>query len=212
MGIVERIYALKESANISAKDLAEASGVSAATLSQWKKGLQKPSTDAVIKIADYFGVSTDYLLKGEVPHERKKNESNGLSMKTAKVKRRVEFDVVKNGLIALFNFKLSNKMPYDDAMGRLGARLKSSLCEMFSNDISEERIREFVALTLNFNDGYTGDTSDFPNYSEFKKMMSHKPHCKEDAAIELLSDLNDELEIMKAEKDEELVFGEATSS
>jgi len=30
-----------------------------------EKGRQKPSTDAIIKLAKYFGVSTDYLLTGE---------------------------------------------------------------------------------------------------------------------------------------------------
>ena len=32
---------------------------------KWRKGLQKPSVDAVIKIATYFGVSTDYILLGK---------------------------------------------------------------------------------------------------------------------------------------------------
>jgi len=31
-------------------------------ISEWKKGKAKPSTDAIKKLADYFGVSTDYLL------------------------------------------------------------------------------------------------------------------------------------------------------
>jgi len=30
--------------------------------SQWKKGKFEPSANAIIKIANYFGVSTDYLL------------------------------------------------------------------------------------------------------------------------------------------------------
>ena len=33
-----------------------------ASITQWKKGIAKPSFDAIIKISDYFNVTTDYLL------------------------------------------------------------------------------------------------------------------------------------------------------
>jgi len=42
-------------------------------VTEWKQGKSKPSTDAIVKIADYFGVTTDYLLKG-VPQERLEDE------------------------------------------------------------------------------------------------------------------------------------------
>jgi len=45
-------------------ELGKATGVSNKTISGWKQGLSKPSADAVVKIAKYFGVSTDYLLTG----------------------------------------------------------------------------------------------------------------------------------------------------
>ena len=34
-------------------------------ITEWKKGKARPSTDAVIKLARYFGVTTDYLLTGK---------------------------------------------------------------------------------------------------------------------------------------------------
>lgn len=47
--------------------MSKATGINTSTLTQWKKGLQKPSVDAIIKIAKHFGVTTDYLLLGEEP-------------------------------------------------------------------------------------------------------------------------------------------------
>ncbi len=38
-------------------------GVSTATLSNWKSGNYSPKTDKLKKIADYFGVSVDYFLE-----------------------------------------------------------------------------------------------------------------------------------------------------
>ena len=36
-------------------------------ITNWKNGKYKPGTDALVKIADYFGVSVDYLLGREKP-------------------------------------------------------------------------------------------------------------------------------------------------
>ena len=39
--------------------------VTQTSLSNWKNGKSKPSTQTLQKIADYFGVSVDYLMTGE---------------------------------------------------------------------------------------------------------------------------------------------------
>jgi len=62
MKVVERIYALMESRGVAATELSKSTGINASTLTQWKKGLQKPSVDAVNKLSDYFGVTTDFIL------------------------------------------------------------------------------------------------------------------------------------------------------
>ena len=63
--MVERIFSLMEKNRINATELSKVTGVGTTTISAWKKGLQKPSSDAIIKIADYFNVTTDYLLTGK---------------------------------------------------------------------------------------------------------------------------------------------------
>ena len=62
MTTTERILALMECNDVKASTLTKELSLSHGVVTQWKQGLQKPSTDAIIKLADYFGVSTDYLL------------------------------------------------------------------------------------------------------------------------------------------------------
>jgi len=51
--------------NITAKCLTTELELSNSSITDWKKGKARPSTDAIIKIADYFEVSTDFLLTGK---------------------------------------------------------------------------------------------------------------------------------------------------
>ena len=44
-------------------------GLSSGAISDWKKGKGKPSTDAIIKFAEYYHVTTDYLLLGKISDE-----------------------------------------------------------------------------------------------------------------------------------------------
>jgi len=62
LNTVDRILVLMKSRNIKASHLTRELSLSHGVITQWKQGLQKPSSDAIVKIADYFGVSTDYLL------------------------------------------------------------------------------------------------------------------------------------------------------
>ena len=60
--MIERIMILMEERGVNGKQLTTELELAQSTLSEWKKGKAKPSHDAIIKLADYFGVSTDYLL------------------------------------------------------------------------------------------------------------------------------------------------------
>lgn len=57
-----RIEDLLKKNNSNAKTLADAIGVSSGNVYDWKSGKAKPGAEALRKIADYFDVSTDYLL------------------------------------------------------------------------------------------------------------------------------------------------------
>lgn len=57
-----RLRSLIEDADIEGKDFAKAMHVQPSTVSNWLGGVRFPKDDVLIQIADYFSVSTDYLL------------------------------------------------------------------------------------------------------------------------------------------------------
>ena len=56
---------LRDSKGINDSKVAADTGVSRSTFSDWKSKRSSPSTDKLIRIADYFGVSVDYLTTGK---------------------------------------------------------------------------------------------------------------------------------------------------
>jgi len=52
---------------VSATKIAESLGIKRSQISDWKVGRNQPSSDNAVKIANYFGVSVDYLLGEEEP-------------------------------------------------------------------------------------------------------------------------------------------------
>ena len=61
----ERIKELREARGITQVELAKALFVSKQSVSNWENDNILPSVDMLVKIADYFGVSTDYMLSRE---------------------------------------------------------------------------------------------------------------------------------------------------
>ena len=55
---------------ISAYRVAKEAGVTQTALSNWKNGRNMPSAPTLQKIADYFGVSIDYLMTGKETEEK----------------------------------------------------------------------------------------------------------------------------------------------
>lgn len=56
---------------ITAYKVAKETGITQSTLSDWKRGRSTPKTDNMKKIADYFGVSVEYLMTGETTAKKK---------------------------------------------------------------------------------------------------------------------------------------------
>lgn len=67
MTISERIFSLLELQGKKQGALAEFIGVRPATISAWKQKQTSPASELLEKIADYFGVSVDYLVTGREP-------------------------------------------------------------------------------------------------------------------------------------------------
>ena len=60
---------------VTAYKVAKATGISTGSMTDWKKGRSAPKVDKRQKIADYFGVSVDYLL-GNEPKEKTPAEAD----------------------------------------------------------------------------------------------------------------------------------------
>ncbi len=61
----QRLTLLRENKDLKKKDLAQVLNVSAACISQYESGTSMPGIDILAHMAQYFGVSIDYLLGNE---------------------------------------------------------------------------------------------------------------------------------------------------
>ena len=59
---VVRLKQLRNEKHLSQKDFAKAMQVSPSTVGMWEQGRNEPSHEMLKLMADYFGVTTDYLL------------------------------------------------------------------------------------------------------------------------------------------------------
>jgi len=58
----EQLKALRKSQNLTQRELGAKLGLSKAVVSKYETGMGYPSFDVLVRIALYFGVTTDYLL------------------------------------------------------------------------------------------------------------------------------------------------------
>lgn len=87
--------------NVTSYKVSKDTGVTQTALSNWKSGRSTPTTKTLQKIADYFGVTIDYLMTGE---EKEGGERYYLNEETAEMAQtlfgnrnlRVLFDAAKD--------------------------------------------------------------------------------------------------------------------
>ena len=85
-----RLRELRASKGLSQNKLAEILNVSASTVALYENNFRMPSYDALIKIADFFGVSTDYLLGNDIQRDDAVNLSGLTSAQRSTVRRVVD--------------------------------------------------------------------------------------------------------------------------
>lgn len=66
MILADKIIGLRKQYGYSQEDLAEKMGVSRQSVSKWESANSIPDLNKIIKLAEIFGVSTDYLLKDDI--------------------------------------------------------------------------------------------------------------------------------------------------
>lgn len=80
--ISKRIRELRESTGMSARKFSEEIGIKYTTYYGYETGAREPGSDFIVKFADYFNVSTDYILGIETKKspEPKSPEDNKITM------------------------------------------------------------------------------------------------------------------------------------
>ena len=64
MSVSDRIIKIREEQNLSQTDLARRAGLKPPAISQYESGVRHPSYEALLKLSNALGVSTDYLIYG----------------------------------------------------------------------------------------------------------------------------------------------------
>ena len=72
--------------NVTSYKVSKDTGVTQTALSNWKSGRSTPTTKTLQKIADYFGVTIDYLMTGE---EKEGGERYYLNEETAEMAQKL---------------------------------------------------------------------------------------------------------------------------
>lgn len=107
--IVERLKQLRNDYQVSQKDFAEAIGVAQQTVASWEVGRTEPANIALKSIADYFHVTTDYLLGREDKDNSLSDMQSALLFKFDKLNDEGKHTLM-NVLVGL-NMSHSNKNP-----------------------------------------------------------------------------------------------------
>ena len=71
MSTIDKIIKLMESEQMSQAELSRISGARSSSVSDWMKGKSTSYYKYIDKIAEHFGVSTDYLLNDNIDEEKK---------------------------------------------------------------------------------------------------------------------------------------------
>ena len=103
---------------VSAYKVAKDTGITQASLSKWKAGRTTPSSDTLQKIANYFGVTVDYLMTGLETGE-----------KTSELTTKDERDISKKLLDTL------NQLESQDGL-------------MFDGEALDEETKELLKISL----------------------------------------------------------------
>lgn len=129
-GFGERLRRLRKDRDITQGQLAEVIGVVPSAVGKYERIPQSyPSVEALIKIADYFNVSIDYLLKGVQAAPSVENNLNGQMLNSSFV-RANHGGVVFNGEQSISPEAMELLHIYEQLSGRERLKLLNFAVEL----------------------------------------------------------------------------------
>jgi transcriptional regulator with XRE-family HTH domain len=103
-----RIQKLRLEKGLDQKDVAEALGVKRETVNHWESESRDLKTAYTLALADYFGVTCDYILRGVQSKNVEINKRIGLSDKSIKILEDIQTLKPNNSIIRTINALLEN--------------------------------------------------------------------------------------------------------
>lgn len=91
---VPNLFKLMKERNITAKHLSQELNISQGNISDWKSGKSIPSIPKVKALAEYFGVTSDYLISCE---------ESEIDFEKTNTQEKVAYDSTSTELISKFN-------------------------------------------------------------------------------------------------------------
>lgn len=86
---------LRDERGLKDSDVAREASVSKSTFSDWKVGRSKPGIKKLQKIADFFGVTVDYLMTGKEDEQKEKDNTGDLKQKYRELEELLRSDSMK---------------------------------------------------------------------------------------------------------------------
>ncbi len=77
---MQKLKELRKSANLKQQELAEILNLDASSISKYETGKATPSPDILLKIANYFHVTTDYLLNNDMQLDKEQQNINDIPL------------------------------------------------------------------------------------------------------------------------------------
>lgn len=174
---------LKEK-DLTAYKVSKATGVTTATLTNWKQGKYIPKQDKLQKLADYLGVSVDYLMGINNDHEKERLETLfktfgtqaiALIAKNCKLER-INRDLTEKNVAKSCNIDLQTYLSFESDFVNIG----------IENII---RILSFFNTEINYVTGFlTGALLNFENDEQIGHVLTSLNKTSKADASKLLSD------------------------
>lgn len=76
MSLSERLRNLRQEKGLSMMNVGKKLGLGISTISQYETGKRVPNAEILKVLADFYGVSIDYLVRGEEPTKKENQPSN----------------------------------------------------------------------------------------------------------------------------------------
>lgn len=132
METIERIFELINKKGMTINSFAVDCKINAMLFTHWKKGRQKPGLEVLIKIADYFNVSLDYLVGRETPTVKKEINNPNKAINSTLLNRIESLDELQQAKV----------MAYIDGLQDTNSSIKNA----FYNGVNKEKNKQTLQV------------------------------------------------------------------